>query len=933
MDTQAMSYDYSALVASIAEARRKVESNDSTSRDHLQAAVESFETLSSHCPMTPLLWIQYSMTMYNFLRAFQVGSEDQAAVIRLQTLELGLLEFPSSSLLQIYYNYWLMKSSEPFEKKDEALKMAIDAVGSGSHRNEGPWVAILFRFQVELYSQAPELISDEKIRRIHESYIRRSRTPMKDINDTIASEYRECCRQNGFDPDSKVEEMMENGRRMEARMYSSFVSAEDEVDVAMHQEGILGRFFLTQPMNGVMPQEWIVELESSSDQKFAMGLGGEATANAFLSYIKMLRINQSSKQKGKALDSDESQESRPDLTSHVISQVYERAVAECPTVEKLWISYFYNISNKASTATGKVKYSLLTQLQSVVQRACRNCPYSYALAKKELHAHQLIAMSGVSVLEPDQLLSTVQNALSKGFLPPNPTIFLGLYLETIRIVKQRILQLLNAKSKTKKVAFDDPEELSKSQVADSELDDKSKEEAEDLIDDLPDMFEEIELRLKESHPSWSDGRALLWKERAASDLLLIQPCKLVFSEKASSGASHSTKERIKSVLNDFERCCKVHNPPYPDLYLSYIRQFTSCGSWMISNPIAIGRHIRNIRYLYQKALQSVGPQYSKENVSQFGVRHYSRALSDLCQEWIELEQMFGSERSLSFAEKTISKKMKHVTTSTVEEETDPSVNWIVPVSEQSMQRKRGQAEGDGSYESSPKKLKRHSPNQENEPNTESALSEARETDAHSETHTENEDGSESHVRKSFHKVHPFTIRVSNLDLSTEDMDLVDTFRPLCGAIVHAKIIRDKHEHGLKPPSKGWGLVQFEEKDSAERALALNEEIGIREKVVKIEMSHMPAVSLVPAGMHRVNPKGLGKKTKINQKRREKSKKPEDVKHDPHERHQEPAKPSPGGQDEIIISEDTETKPAGASVLAFKPRGVNRRPKVAVPTGK
>jgi hypothetical protein len=925
-----MSYDYSALVASIAEARRKAASNEGTSRDHLQTAIEAFETLSSHCPMTPLLWIQYSKTMYDFMRAFEVGSEDQATVIRLQTLELGLLEFPSSSLLQIYYNYCLMNSSEPFEKKDEALTMALDAVGSGSHRNEGPWVAILFRFQVELYAKASTLNTVHKIKQINESFIRRSRTPMKDVNDTIASEYRECCRQNGFEPDSNVEEMMETGRRMEARVYSSFVSAEDEIDVAMHEEGILGRYFLTQPINGAMPHEWIGELESSSDQRFAMGLGGEQTANAFLSYIKMLRIRQSAKQKRKALDLDEDEDLIPDRISLIINQVYERAVAECPTVEKLWISYYYNISNKASSAVGEQQYSLLTQLQSMIQRACRNCPYSYELVKKHLHALQLISTCGVSVLEPDQLLSTVQNALSKGFLPPSPTIFLGLYLETIRIVKQRILELLANKTKSKKVAFDDPEELSNGQVSDPVLDDKSKEEIEDLIEDVPDMFEEIESRLKESHPSWSDGRALLWKERAVSNLLLLQPCKQIFSDKQSSTLSYSMKEKIQSILNEFERCCKVHNPPYPDLYLSYIRQFKSCGSWLIASPIAIGRHIRNIRFLFQKSVQSVGPQYSKENLLHFGVRHYSRVLSDLCQEWINFEQMFGSERSLSLAEKTISKKLKHVTADPAELSTVSQATYTneEPVAEVNTQRKRGHTEGGPSCESSPKKPKRQSPSETTDTHAEPVSSIAKEADANSEAPADNDDSPEVQVKKPHHKVHPFTIRVSNLDLSTEDMDLVDIFRPLCGAIVHAKIVRDKHDHGVKPLSKGWGLVQFEETDAAAKALALNEEIGIKEKVVKIEMSHMPAVSLVPAGMHRVNPKGQGKKSKINQKRREK----EETFENTQQNKQEPEQPTPSGQDESIATH-SKTKIAETNVLAFKPRGVDRRPKLAISSGK
>lgn len=883
--------------------------------------------------MTPLLWIQYSKTMYDFLRAFQVGSEDQANVIRLQTLELGLLEFPASSLLQIYYNYWLMKSSEPFEKKDEALKMAIEAVGTGSHRNEGAWVAILYRFQVELYTQAAELTSEEKVKQISESYIRRSGIPMKDVNDTIASEYRECCRQNGFEPDKKVEELIERGRRMEARNYSSFASVEDEIDVAMHEEGILGRFFLTQPMNGVMPEEWIDELESSSDQKFAMGLGGEPTANAFLSYIKMLRVRQSTRQKRKYSDPDEDEsnqdESLSDRISHLISQVYERAVAECPTVEKLWISYFYHISNKAGAAAREEKNALLSRLHSVIQRACRNCPYSYTLVKKQLQLFQLVAAADESVLDPDQLLGTVQNALNKGFLPPSPTIFLGLYLETIRIVKQRILHLLTKKTKSKKVGYDDSEELTKNQALDTELDDNSKEEAVDLIDELADMFDEIESRLKESHPSWSDGRALLWREKAASELLLIQPCNLAFSEKSSSsGIPYATREMMKSVLNQFEKCCKVHNPPHPDVYLSYVRQFTSCGSLLISGPIAVGRHIRNIRFLYQKAVHSVGPQHSNESVSQFGVRNYARALSDLCQEWIDFEQMFGSERSLSLAEKAVSTKMKRVTTDAINEPAfsqDADSNGISR--EKNKRKTFAQLEHDESYEASPKKVKKEDPNEKDD-NVAPMQSEAHGTDPKDAIPVENEVDAKPNVKKPDHKVHPFTIRVSNLDPSTEDMDLVDVFRPLCGAIVHAKIIRDKHDHGVKAPSKGWGLVQFEEKDSVQRALALNEEIGIKEKLVKIEMSHMPAVYLVPPGMHRVNLKGQGKKSKINQKRREKTKASDNVDDD----HKKPEKSNPDREDESL-STNSKAKIEGASVLAFKPRGVTRRPKVTVPKGK
>ena len=156
------------------------------------------------------------------------------------------------------------------------------------------------------------------------------------------------------------------------------------------------------------------------------------------------------------------------------------------------------------------------------------------------------------------------------------------------------------------------------------------------------------------------------------------------------------------------------------------------------------------------------------------------------------------------------------------------------------------------------------------------------------------------------------------------MDLVDTFRSKCGGIVHAKIMREKHHHHGKGKSKGWGLIQFEEKDSVEKALELNDVIGINEKLVKIDRSHLPAVSLVPAGMHRVNPKGKGKNSKQNQKKAQtKASAPNNIE-------------SQALQNKISVAATEDSKPTNASnpssmgVLAFRPRGVTqRKPKVSI----
>jgi len=119
-----------------------------------------------------------------------------------------------------------------------------------------------------------------------------------------------------------------------------------------------------------------------------------------------------------------------------------------------------------------------------------------------------------------------------------------------------------------------------------------------------------------------------------------------------------------------------------------------------------------------------------------------------------------------------------------------------------------------------------------------------------------------------HKFHPFTVKVSNLSQDTEDMDLVDLFCSKCGPIVHARIVREKHPQG-HGASKGWGLVQFEDKESATKAVELHDVIGLKESLLAIERYHMAAVSVVPPGMHRVHDKGQGRSTKRNQVRKRK----------------------------------------------------------------
>ena len=123
-----MSYDYNALVSQIAASRRRAAAASTLEEKlpHLQESVDAFSTLSGHCPMTPLLWMQYSQDTVELLQSLSGGDKDGGGEAgdeedannhretRLQLLELGLSEFPGSAILQLYY---LQQFSIPLVKQ------------------------------------------------------------------------------------------------------------------------------------------------------------------------------------------------------------------------------------------------------------------------------------------------------------------------------------------------------------------------------------------------------------------------------------------------------------------------------------------------------------------------------------------------------------------------------------------------------------------------------------------------------------------------------------------------------------------------------------------------------------------------------------------------------------------------------------------------
>ena len=210
-------YDYNRAVHIFHEARRNAAARDAAvahsqdtwnttvgtatqppprPQEYLQCAVETMEALSTHCPLTPLLWIQYGRTMYDYYleccrnsirndssntiansnsnsntNRHDTTIEIAAQQLEYQILQLGVHEFPGSAFLQlrtvtVQIQIWMLQMQQsqrpqPTPQLDDtntnhieilfdALHTILQQVGRGSHRNEDYIIVLLYRLQVML---------------------------------------------------------------------------------------------------------------------------------------------------------------------------------------------------------------------------------------------------------------------------------------------------------------------------------------------------------------------------------------------------------------------------------------------------------------------------------------------------------------------------------------------------------------------------------------------------------------------------------------------------------------------------------------------------------------------------------------------------------------------------------------------------------------
>jgi hypothetical protein len=1010
------SYDYEFLVKKISQIY---------SQKKWDECCHHFQTLSLHCPMTPLLWIQYSHAAG---QAVGVSEDDDNAdnnsiskcngsssvTVQNDVLELALLEFPGSSVL--HYARVLLVLGASFSSSssvgsssshlESVLEQAMDAVGKGSHPHD-PRINELYKIVLQQLlsswklwvvgrgQQQGDEVSDQasegkgvsdRIQLCLREWARHC-PPNCDVRDEALDmdglveylqwrfhrQHQQDLGGEGEDPSSLPPEAarailstwLDEPRRDAFRYQQEVRGLEDDLFIALERLGMTD----LPPTEGSGGYEDAWKLCDVATASAGMGLGDSDVAKVFVRYARHLM-----KRSRQHQEHEHNSDSNGLPAYHVALQVLERGIAECPTVELLWVHYIellqqlINSSEEigsqedkegagAETRQEQRRQRLLTTLDTVLTRAVRNCPYSLRLATLRITSQLLLAHHGAAVVDPETLLSQANASLRSGFLTSSSgdavvmvRTISDLFHSVLWVVKQRILSLLalanpgavpivnGGKQKEPPISALLNQLLNRDGAAPL-LD--VPEEAGDLIEDLNDLYEDMDksaIQLLGQSQATGVLRSWLWRDGSHTLRLLSQPLTKLQDRNESMSAGSAAPGIINVVqsLKWTERALKMHNPPHPDLFRDYLQQIQNIPTTNVLQTLHL------LRSTFSRAVRSVGRSvHHSQRYSPYDV-----SLRLLCQEWVEFESRWGSLESLQLAQQVTHKKLSSALTAS--EADTAAVGRAARAGAGSTFYRCAHASAvdappealDEEPAAKRVKLADQPPDRLTNHPTEGQIPSKSPTE--SSTSPKKPVSHKVRVGKLDFPAHPYTVKVSNLTLDTEDMDLVDAFRR-CGAIVHARIVRDKsqfHSHqggrhhggAAAPPSKGYGLVQFEERESVDAALALNDVIGLKERVVKVERSHIPATLIVPPGMHRVNQKGQGKYSKRNERRKEiVNASRDDAGSSRQDRLESDAAVETVGDRETHQNDPSVERPGASkpppaqsmSILSFRPRGVGR----------
>lgn len=917
--------------------------------DSLSQVLEEFAQFASLCPMTPSLWIRYAYDAGNTMLELSLGALNeenlekaefeeaalQACNVRFDILETAVTEFPGcdvlwATLLQIlldtYYNPAINRRPATdhghiAERIQSVINRALYWVGQGTHSHSRHVVTIWrmyahFAYHRELDASKDDLNKDDAKKALAEVFSLRSRTPLHG-NDTLLQEAQEWIpgiQERPIDVTniavkgySSLRDAIDKGKQYSSKIYQRrYESHELSAQSQMQADGLLSS---TSSMS---------HLDAKEEDTLYSGNGGFSLASVFVNYAKDLRGKSKQKRRGK-------QEVERYEEDDASVQMFERGISLCPTVDHIWIEYIYSVQQLlASTESLKIDDSI--SLLSLTNRAVRNCPYSLKLFTLKMNmVAESQSPSGGAVIDEfdsDSIISIAKDACEGGFLPDIQQC-LTIWLEACRVVRRALM--LAAQGKQKYDALDEPagkkddynnnggklnddQERRDENVDEEMLPYNDSEGIQYLIEDLRDCFEEASDYFRLHHSDWNIGRAKLWRERANVECnvvlpIVLQDARLLSKNLHMAGLKEENSGigRVRGSMTDilegercFESTFRLH-PLYVEAWTEYIPFLTNSDIVKQSGTF-VG--IRKARTLIHRVIRNA-PLDSP-----------SASLEYLCSYFVTFEETYGSAESLSKAIHVVKEKLRKVQMHTKDNKESCMMvaeNQQRQTNDLSGKRKFGDAE---LVEEEIKRQKRME--------MEYSVSSAEEKPVNLKV--PKEPAETVLIGKLSYPAHPYTVRVSNLSPTTEDLDLVDAFIT-CGKIVHARILREKphnhqdHHDPRKLKSKGIGLIQFEEKESVIKALELNEAIGLHEHLIQVGRSHIPAVSsVVPPGMQRMNSKrdkpSKNQKKDVEKqaiKKLETAVKKESIKSKGHEN---------GDANSGLIT--------SLSVLSFQPRGIARK---------
>jgi hypothetical protein len=209
---------------------------------------------------------------------------------------------------------------------------------------------------------------------------------------------------------------------------------------------------------------------------------------------------------------------------------------------------------------------------------------------------------------------------------------LQLYMTAIQTVKRRILFLLAPNT------YDEPLETNEQARSSTNLTDASDEEIQDLAEDLRELYDTADKYLCKQQ--WTSGRVLLWTDRSRTEMYLLTPLMT-----ALDGDTDATIASPTESVRCFDKLLTIH--PHPDSFRSYIQM-------LLAQPVASPQDIvikfRRMRHYYQKGLHSTTTTFG-------GDPQVETARQNMRNEYLDFEQLFGSEKSYGIATKLVQKVM------------------------------------------------------------------------------------------------------------------------------------------------------------------------------------------------------------------------------------------------------------------------------------